>query len=280
MSNNKDQKTVDGFGDEWERFDQSHLSDDEYQYLFNRYFSIFPWGELPENSSGFDMGCGSGRWAKLLAPRVGKLHCIDPSSALDVARRNLADEPNCHFHAKGVAEEILPHGSQDFGVSLGVLHHVPDTAAGIKACVNMLKPGAPFLLYLYYALDNRPFWFRSIWAASNVFRRIISKLPHKLRYGVSQVIAVCAYWPLARLAYLFESWGASKAFVDTFPLSTYRALSFYTMRTDALDRFGTRLEQRFTKKQIRTMMQDAGLAEISFSEENPYWVAVGYREKV
>ena len=197
-----------------------------------------------------------------------------------MARRNLADEPNCNFHAKGVAEEILPHGSQDFGVSLGVLHHVPDTAAGIKACVNMLKPGAPFLLYLYYALDNRPFWYRSIWAASNVFRRIISKLPHKLRYGVSQVIAVCAYWPLARLAYLFESCGASKSFVDTVPLSTYRALSFYTMRTDALDRFGTRLEQRFTKKQIRTMMQDAGLAEISFSEENPYWVAVGYREKV
>ena len=226
------------------------------------------------------MGCGSGRWAKLLAPRVGTLHCIDPSSALDVARRNLADEPNCNFHSKGVDEEILPHGSQDFGVSLGVLHHVPDTAAGIKACVNMLKPGAPFLLYLYYALDNRPFWFRSIWAASNVFRRIISKLPHKLRYGVSQVIAVCAYWPLARLAYLFESWGASKSFVDTVPLSTYRALSFYTMRTDALDRFGTRLEQRFTKKQIRIMMQDAGLAEISFSEENPYWVAVGYREKV
>jgi len=280
MSNNKDQKTVDGFGDEWERFDQSQLSEDEHQDLFNRYFSIFPWGELPENSSGFDMGCGSGRWAKLLAPRVGTLHCIDPSSALDVARRNLADEPNCNFHAKGVAEEILPHGSQDFGVSLGVLHHVPDTAAGIKACVNMLKPGAPFLLYLYYALDNRPFWFRSIWLASNVFRLIISKLPNKLRYGVSQVIAYFAYWPLARLAYFFESCGASKSFVDTFPLSTYRALSFYTMRTDALDRFGTRLEQRFTKKQIRTMMQDAGLAEISFSEENPYWVAVGYREKV
>ena len=280
MSNNKDQKTVDGFGDEWERFDQSQLSEDEHQDLFNRYFSVFPWGKLPENPTGFDMGCGSGRWAKLLAPRVGTLHCIDPSSALDVARRNLADEPNCNFHAKGVAEDILPHGSQDFGVSLGVLHHVPDTAAGIKACVNMLKPGAPFLLYLYYALDNRPFWFRSIWAASNVFRRIISKLPHKLRYGVSQVIAVCAYWPLARLVYLFESWDASKSFVDTFPLSTYRALSFYTMRTDALDRFGTRLEQRFTKKQIRTMMQDAGLAEISFSEENPHWVAVGYREKV
>jgi len=34
------------------------------------------------------------------------------------------------------------------------------------------------------------------------------------------------------------------------------------------------------KKQIKIMMQGAGLSKISFSEENPYWVAVDYREKV
>ena len=154
MSNNKDQKTVDGFGDEWERFDQSKLAQDEQQSLFDKYFSIFPWTKLPEEASGFDMGCGSGRWAKLLAPRVGTLHCIDPSSALEVAKRNLSSESNCVFHAKGVSDNILPAGSQDFGVSLGVLHHIPDTLEGIKACTAMLKPGAPFLLYLYYAFDD------------------------------------------------------------------------------------------------------------------------------
>ena len=49
---------------------------------------------------------------------------------------------------------------------------------------------------------------------------------------------------------------------------------------DEWGRFGNRLEQRFTKKQIKIMMQDAGLTKISFSEENPYWVAVGYKEKL
>ena len=49
---------------------------------------------------------------------------------------------------------------------------------------------------------------------------------------------------------------------------------------DEWERFGARLEQRFAKKQIKIMMQDAGLTKISFSEESPYWVAVGYREKV
>jgi 2-polyprenyl-3-methyl-5-hydroxy-6-metoxy-1,4-benzoquinol methylase len=278
LSNNKDQKTVEGFGDEWERFDQSQLNEDEHRDLFNLYFSIFPWEKLPENSSGFDMGCGSGRWAKLLAPKVGTLHCIDPSSALEVAKRNLSSEYNCVFHAKGVSDDILPAGSQDFGVSLGVLHHIPDTLEGIKACTAMLKPGAPFLLYLYYAFDNRPVWFRLLWQASNILRIGISALPHKLRYFVSQIIASLIYWPLARLAVVCEKFGASENFIDSFPLSNYRSLSFYTMRTDALDRFGTRLEQRFTKSQIKNMMESSGLEDVAFSNESIYWLAVGYKE--
>jgi len=279
MSNNKDQKTVDGFGDEWERFDQSKLAQDEQQSLFDKYFSIFPWTKLPEEASGFDMGCGSGRWAKLLAPRVGTLHCIDPSSALEVAKRNLSSESNCVFHAKGVSDNILPAGSQDFGVSLGVLHHIPDTLEGIKACTAMLKPGAPFLLYLYYAFDDRPVWFRLLWKASNILRVVISKLPHKLRYFSSQIIAGLIYWPLARLASLCEKMGASENFIDNFPLSSYRTLSFYTMRTDALDRFGTRLEQRFTKSQIKNMMDASGLEHIVFSDKQIYWLAVGYKKE-
>ena len=47
------------------------------------------------------------------------------------------------------------------------------------------------------------------------------------------------------------------------------------MKTDALDRFGTRLEQRFTKSQIEHMMLDAGLERIEISE--PYWCAILYK---
>ena len=49
------------------------------------------------------------------------------------------------------------------------------------------------------------------------------------------------------------------------------------MRTDALDRFGTRLEKRFTQKQIREMITGAGLENIVFSKSEPYWCAVGYK---
>jgi len=149
---NIDEQTVDGFGKEWSEFTQDQLTDEQAQDMFDKYFSLFDWGSLPNDAIGFDMGCGSGRWARLAAPKVGKLYCIDASEqALDVARTNLQDQCNCEFIHVSVDELPLENESMDFAYSLGVLHHIPDTLSGINSCVDKLKPGAQFLLYLYYA---------------------------------------------------------------------------------------------------------------------------------
>ena len=271
---NQDKNTVDGFGDEWSRFDQLDLPQAEQQLLFDEYFSVFPWKKISKESTGFDLGCGTGRWAKSVAPKVKKLICIDPSSALDIAKKNLSNFDNCVFDSATVDEMPMQDNSMDFGYSLGVLHHVPDTALGIKQCVKKLKIGAPLLLYLYYRFDNRPWWFQLIWSVSDSLRRIVSKMPYKLRYISSQIISIIVYFPLARFALFLEKLNFN---VSNFPLSSYKNLSFYTMRTDALDRFGTRLEQRFTRKEIKNMMLNAGLENIEFSNSKPFWVAVGYK---
>jgi ubiquinone/menaquinone biosynthesis C-methylase UbiE len=276
MNANLDAKTVEGFGEEWNRFDQTGMSDSELREQFERYFDVFPWNLLPENSVGFDMGCGSGRWAKLAALGVGKLFCVDASNqALAVARRNLAQYKNVEFCHASVAELPFDDDSMDFAYSLGVLHHVPDTASGIAACARKLKKGAPLLLYLYYAFDNRPAWFRFIWRISDVFRGMICALPFGIKKVITDLIALLVYFPLARFAGLLEKGGFK---TDSLPLSVYRVHSFYTMRTDALDRFGTRLEQRFTKIQIKQMMEAAELESIRFSDTSPYWCAVGLKK--
>lgn len=270
---NIDPRTVEGFGDEWSAYDQSELGGEEYRSLFDSYFAIFPWEALPSDAEGFDLGCGSGRWAVGIAPRVATLHCIDPAEkALDVARRRLAGHDNVRFHLASSDRIPLPDASQDFGYSLGVLHHIPDTAAALADCTRKLKPGAPFLLYLYYRFDNRPAWYRALWKLSDLVRRLVVGLPFSLRKAMTTLLAGLVYWPLARTARLVERLGADPS---PMPLSAYRNLSFYTMRTDALDRFGTRLEQRFTRSEIKAMMNAAGLSEIQFSEREPYWVAVG-----
>jgi ubiquinone/menaquinone biosynthesis C-methylase UbiE len=276
MISNKDAKVVNAFGEQWNRFDQSCLPEQELQEIFESYFLIFPWDILPENSIGLDVGCGSGRWAKMVAPKVGLLHCIDASkAALDVAKENLAQEQNCQFHHASVDDIPLPDESADFAYSLGVFHHVPNTSDGIKSCVKKIKRGAPFLLYLYYAMDNKPLWYKWLWKVSEIIRFCVSRMVFPLRLFASQVIALLVYLPLARLALFLEWVGLN---VDYMPISEYKKRSFYFMRTDALDRFGTRLEKRFTKNQILEMLEEVGLKNISFSESSPYWLVVGYKK--
>jgi hypothetical protein len=163
----------------------------------------------------------------------------------------------------------------DFGYSLGVLHHVPDTAAGLAACVRKLKPGAPFLVYLYYALENRPGWYRMLWRASDLVRRAVSHSPLWAMHPVADLLAATVYWPLARAALLAEKVGLD---VRNAPLSVYRDRSFYTMRTDALNRFGPRHEQRFTAVEVKGMMEAAGLENITFADKL-FWCAAGTRRR-
>lgn len=270
---NIDLKVVEGFGDEWTEFDQSDLPPEELLHHFGNYFRIFPFEDLPADSEGFDLGCGSGRWAALVAPRVGRLHCIDPSDkALDVARTTLAGSPNVDFTCADAGAIPLADYSQDFGYSLGVLHHIPDTQMAMAQCVRKLRSGAPFLVYLYYRFDNRPMWFQMVWRMSDLGRRFISALPFGIRKMVTKVIAAAIYYPLARFALLLERAGRN---VSNFPLSYYRDASFYTMATDSLDRFGTRLEHRYTRSEIEVMMRACGLDNIKFSDGAPFWVACG-----
>jgi ubiquinone/menaquinone biosynthesis C-methylase UbiE len=274
---NIDAVTVAGFGDEWQRFTYESEGLADVQAIFAQYFSLFPWESLPAEAIGADIGAGTGRWAALVAPRVHVLHVVDASAeALSVARRNLSASPNCQFHQVRVDAIPLPDGSLDFAYSLGVLHHVPDTAAALSACTRLLKPGAPFLLYLYYSLDNRATAYRLAFRAADSLRKRVAKLPMGLRYMTTQVLAASIYWPMARTARLLERCGVD---VESLPLSWYRDRSFYVMRNDALDRFGTRLEQRFSRLEIEQMMTAAGLEDISFREGPPYWCALGYRRR-
>ena len=273
---NLDKKTVKSFGDEWIHFDQSGMENKEAYKIFNNYFSIFPWKNLPKVSEGFDMGCGSGRWAKFVAPRISKLNCVEPSLAINVAKKKLKDFNNIKYHKKSLDNADIKKNSQDFGYSLGVLHHLPNTSSGIKSCVELLKPGAPFLLYIYYFFDNRPIWFKYLWILSNLLRLIVCRLPKYLKFIICDLIAVFIYFPLAKFILLIEKLGFS---LKNFPLSFYKSVSFYAMRTDARDRFGTPLEKRFTKQEIIKMMRDSGLEKITFKNGPPFWTAIGYKKK-
>ncbi len=274
---NIDLNTAKSFGEEWEKFDQSNLSKIEALERFNEYFHLFPWDNLPDNSEGIDIGCGSGRWDKFVAPRVYKLHCVEPAErAIKVAKRNLSQYKNIVYHQKSLDDLEIPNASMDFCYSLGVLHHIPDTLKALKKCSSLLKPGAPFLGYLYYDFENKSKIFKMIWKLSDFFRKIISKSSSRSKNLYCDFIALLIYLPFTNLLKLLEIIGFK---VNRLPLSYYKDYSFYTMRTDARDRFGTPVEKRFSRKDIIEMCEKSGFEKIVFSNKKPYWCFIAIKRK-
>jgi ubiquinone/menaquinone biosynthesis C-methylase UbiE len=273
MGSNIDKTTVESFGEEWKAFHK--FDDKELNRIGDEYFDIVTPEMSGQNKIAADFGCGTGRWTKYFANRVGAIAAIDPSDAIYSAAQVLENTPNVHLYKASIDSLPFPDNYFDFGFSLGVLHHIPDTAMAMNACVKKVRPGGYFLVYLYYNFDNRGKLFRFIYWLSNLIRLVVSKMPGGLKRFTCNILAVLLYMPFVGLCRFLRLLKVPERIRRKIPLQIYENKSFYIIRNDALDRFGTPLEQRFTKKEITEMMTKAGLTEIAFSPHAPYWHAVG-----
>lgn len=271
---NIDKEVVESFGDEWKKFNE--FDDTELTEIGDKYFDIIDDSIVNKNSYCIDIGCGTGRWSKYLAARSGFIEAIDPSDAILVAGKVLKGANNVRLSKASTDNLPFPDETFDFGMSIGVLHHIPDTPKALADCVRKIKIGGYFYVYLYYALDNKGFLFKSIFFFVNLLRRIISSLPSGLKKFCCDIIAILIYMPVVLAGRFLKMLGLKKL-AASMPLSSYHDRSFFVIRNDALDRFGTKLEQRFSREQIKTMMQNAGLDEIKISDNLPYWHAIGKR---
>lgn len=271
---NIDWKTVQSFGEEWLRFE--NFSKEEIEGAGAEYFDIVTEKMLHSEARVLDVGCGTGRWSKYLAPRVGFIEAIDPSDAVFSAVKLLRESPNVRVAQAGVGNIPFADESFHFVLSLGVLHHLPDTQKAIDECTKKIKPGGWFLLYLYYSLDNRGHFFRFVFYWVCALRTLISSLPAKKKQSICDFIALFVYWPLARTCALLSFLGG-ESLAEKLPLYYYRKKSFYIMRNDSLDRFGTPLEKRFSRLEINEMLAKAGLENITFSSKAPYWHVVAQK---
>ena len=269
---NIDQVTVDSFGEEWSKF--NYFDEKEIQNIGNEYFDIVDFSQFDKNACALDVGCGTGRWSVYLASKMSNVYAMDPSKAIYSAANLTKDISGIHLIKASVENIPFEDNTFDLVISLGVLHHIPDTQKALNSVVKKVKKGGQCLIYLYYALDNRSWFYKFIFHASSVFRFFISKLPSILKKIICDLIAFLVYLPFIYLSKLV-SLLFGKKMGSKIPLSYYSNKSLNVIRNDALDRFGTPLEQRFSKKQIIEMMEASGLHDITFSNNEPYWHVVG-----
>lgn len=271
---NIDHKTVGSFANEWKEF--SIFEENEIVHIGDEYFDLIDKNMINKNSYVLDLGCGMGRWAYYISSKVKFVEAIDPGESVFSAAKMLKNKENVRISMAGADNIPFKDESFDFAFSLGVLHHIPDTKSALKNLVKKIKIDGYALIYLYYNLDNRGNFYRFIFYMSNLIRLIISRFPFKIKLFFCNLIATFIYLPLVGFSWLIKK-TFNNAFYHKIPLSYYLNKPFKVMRNDALDRFGTPLEQRFSKIQIIEMMKEAGLDFIKVSPKAPYWHAIGKR---
>lgn len=270
--NNLDRKTVNSFGKEWTKF--SSFTTKELNRVGEQYFDIVNENIINKDTIILDIGCGTGRWAKYISPRVKFIECIDPAEdAVRAAQKFTKDCGNIRITKAGIDNIPFADESFDFIICLGVLHHVPDSGDALIKAVSKLKKNGFILLYLYYNFENRGVFFKTIFAFSDFLRTIISKFPFRLKALLAELLVWVTYIPFILTARIVKAFSSNSDIYKYIPLSYYTDKSLHVIRNDALDRFGTPIEKRYSRIDIELLMKRANLKDVTFSSHEPYWHA-------
>ncbi|MGA4850703.1 class I SAM-dependent methyltransferase [Streptomyces sp. G5(2025)] len=101
----------------------------------------------PHGRTALDVGCGTGRFARLLAARGYDVDALDASAEVVAAAEAAGGGP--HYRRADVTAEDLPEGRYDVITCLASLHHMPfATVTRLRAA---LAPGGTLLVLGCYS---------------------------------------------------------------------------------------------------------------------------------
>jgi len=132
-----------------------------------------------------EIGSGTGRIVKMLLDAgVKSVIAIEPSDSYYVLIENLKDYKNVRF-VKGDGTCVSQFEDLDMIFSIGVIHHIPEPNAVIKAAYKALKKGGRIFLWVY-AREGNESYLKII----KFLRKITTKLPDFILVSIVEVL----YW--------------------------------------------------------------------------------------
>ena len=219
---------------------------------------------LVKNKIICEIGVGSGRILKnLIKLSPKKIYAIDPSEAIEVAKKNNEDSEVEILFKKISGQMINFKNEIDYIFSLGVIHHIPEAEIVCKKIYESLKPKGKFIIWLYGKEGNELYLF-----IFNNLRKITRFMPDKilnffsilLNLFLSVYIFLCKYLNLPLKNYM---------------MNVLKKCSFEKRKYIIFDQLNPSYSKYYTKKEVETLLSKSGFQKYEIVNRHQYsWTAI------
>ncbi len=206
-----------------------------------------------------EFGCGPGRFLDIVRTRGAKAVGLELSSAVDVARRNFAGDVNVLIVQGDILQPPFKNKVFDYGYTIGVLHHTPKPAHGLKQLVQLVKPGGKIACCVYESTDGKGLYdSKAVLAYRWFFNSLPAGAGHVLARWYAYFSAYILYWffaPAFRIPGLsaIAGWLSSRLFPGVYYLrnAKWRVL-------DTFDAITPTYASTHTKTEVQAWFTEAG----------------------
>jgi SAM-dependent methyltransferase/uncharacterized protein YbaR (Trm112 family) len=272
----KVEKTVTGFGYEWQTFHE-HIQDTYMTDKANFLDFIAP--VTPDHFAGkvvLDAGCGMGRFLKRAAD-FGSQEVIgvDLSGSVDVAYRYVRQLPNTHvIQADIMALPLKP--VFDYIFSVGVLQFLEQPQAGFDRLTGLLRDEGSISVWVY-AKENNGWVIRFV---SPVRQYITSRLPRPLLYALSYCLGLPLYLLIKLLYKPANEWKLLSKLARILPYNDYfyysSRLSYGGLASVIFDHLVPSLVTYLSREELAGWFSQGQFEDVTItSRNNMSWRAFG-----
>jgi len=267
------QRTQALFGDEWQRFPELERV---HEGIFRWYFEGdggVDWAAV----RALDAGCGMGRWLHFARAAGGRVVGMDVSVAVDVAARREGEAAD--LVQADLRWPPFAAGTFDLVYSLGVVHHVDDPAAAVRALASLVRPGGTLRLFVYRSLEDESAARRALLGLVTALRSVTTRLPPSILHAFAWAVSASATALFLAPRRALRRWPAGDRLTRGVPLSQYTDVPFRMLVAEQFDRFGAPREGRYRREEVEAWLREAGL-EVVDVRPGLGWRAIGRKPLV
>lgn len=260
------ERTIRDFGEQWTHYEDNEGFYASPELLRDVFGPLLELGAL-EGWRVADVGSGTGRFARLLL-EAGAAHvlALEPSRAVEVLRRNLADLGDRVTVIQGRGDELPAGLDLDLVFCFGVLQFIPDPVPVVAAARAALRPGGRLVFWVYGREGIGPYT-----ALASALRTLTVRLPHPLLSGL------CSLLNLLLTPYIWACRVLPLPLRD-YAVNTLGRLSWRSRKLVIYDQLNPSYVHFYNRAEVEALLRAGGFEKIELYHRRGYsWTAMGTR---